>query len=37
MTPSEENCSYCPYEKICHKEIFAHKVVKDEMIGDENE
>ncbi|MDD3596499.1 PD-(D/E)XK nuclease family protein [Sulfuricurvum sp.] len=36
MTPSEDNCSYCPYERICHKDLFAHKW-KDQVVhGDDN-
>ncbi|HHH72949.1 MAG TPA: PD-(D/E)XK nuclease family protein, partial [Sulfuricurvum sp.] len=31
MTPSEENCAYCEFERICHKSVLAHKEVSDEV------
>lgn len=37
MSPSEENCSYCPYERICHKDILGHKWAEEESVGDDDE
>lgn len=36
MTPSDDNCSYCSYERICHKDILAHKWVANEDKGSDN-
>ena len=31
MTPSEDNCAYCEFERICHKSVLPHKEVTDEV------
>ena len=31
MTPSEENCEYCGFERICHRSVLPHKEVRDEV------
>lgn len=36
MTPSEDNCAYCPYERICHKAILTHKWKDQTLNGDDN-
>lgn len=36
MSPSDENCSYCPYERICHKSLFSHKGKDETLNGDDN-
>jgi CRISPR/Cas system-associated exonuclease Cas4 (RecB family) len=37
MTPSDENCEYCSFEKICHKDIFGHKGTMRMNEGEDNE
>lgn len=36
MRPSENNCEYCPHERICHKDILLHKGVVEESDGDDD-
>lgn len=36
MSPSEDNCAYCPYERICHKSLFSHKGKDETLNGDDN-
>jgi len=36
MTPSDENCSYCPYERICHKSLLSHKGKNETLSGDDD-
>ena len=31
MTPSEENCAYCEFERICHKSVLPQKEGSDEV------
>jgi CRISPR/Cas system-associated exonuclease Cas4 (RecB family) len=31
MTPSEENCAYCEFERICHKSVLPHKEALNEV------
>lgn len=31
MTPSQKNCEYCEFERICHKSVLPHKEVGDEV------
>ena len=31
MTPSQKNCEYCEFERICHKSVLSHKEVSDEV------
>ena len=37
MSPSDSNCEYCPHERICHKDILAHKWVVNENEGSNDE
>lgn len=37
MTPSENNCEYCPHERICHKDILPHKGMMNENKGGDDE
>ena len=36
MSPSEDNCAYCPYVRICHKSLFSQKGKNEPLTGDDN-